>query len=195
MGDRVARFMDVIDPQHAYATVSDTELVGIAQADMDAFAELYRRYANRVFRYLLTYSNDTDVAADLTQQVFVQSLRAIPRYQDRGIPVAAWLFRIARNAATDDSRRQKRYVPWDDREQDSESASDPESEYLRQERVVRLKAAISRLPAWKQELLALRFAGDLTHREIGTVVGKKDATVQKQIRRILESLRDECHGS
>src|SRR5688500_13466750 len=64
-----------------------------------AFGALYDRYYARIWRYLRARLGSDDDAADLTQQVFLQALDALPRYQERGLPFAAWLFRIARNAA------------------------------------------------------------------------------------------------
>src|SRR5579875_2591933 len=87
---------------------ADEALVRRAQADAVAFAPLYERYLPRVYRYLYARTHDPDDAADLTQTVFVRALAGLPAYRPRGLPFAAWLFRIARNVATDAHRRRDR---------------------------------------------------------------------------------------
>jgi hypothetical protein len=86
-------------PEDNLAT--EAELVELARTNLEAFAELYRRYVDRVYRYLCTHVESDDDAADLTQQVFLRALQAMPAYRDEGKPFRVWLFRIARNAATD----------------------------------------------------------------------------------------------
>jgi RNA polymerase sigma-70 factor (ECF subfamily) len=70
-------------------------------------------------------------------------------------------------------------------------ADSPEDLVLRRERLDRLRAMVSRLDANKRELLALRFAAGLTSREIGTVVGKSEGAVKKQLFRIIASLKEQ----
>ncbi len=73
----------------------DQALVRAAQADVAQFNALYHLYVERVHRYMLARTHNAEDAADLTQQVFLQALDALPRYRDRGVPFAAWVFRIA----------------------------------------------------------------------------------------------------
>ncbi|HEY7355449.1 MAG TPA: sigma-70 family RNA polymerase sigma factor, partial [Ktedonobacterales bacterium] len=75
----------------------EAALVAAAQADPAAFDALYQRYLARVYRYLRAHVGSDDEAADLTQQVFLKALDALPRYRPRGAPFAAWLFQIARH--------------------------------------------------------------------------------------------------
>ncbi len=67
---------------------------------------------------------------------------------------------------------------------------DPEVGLLQQERLARLNALVSELDADKRELLALRFAGGLSAREIALVVDKSQAAVKKQLTRTIETLRE-----
>src|SRR5712692_6231491 len=91
----------------------EADLIRAAQAHRSAFALLYQRYLLRVYYYVRArLANDED-AADLTQQIFLQVLDALPDYRPRSAPFAAWLFQIARNAVTDFYRRHKTVVSWD----------------------------------------------------------------------------------
>src|SRR5438128_9340275 len=95
------------------AVDDEAALVRAAQEDPAAFAHLYHHYRHRVYAYLRVRLAGEEDAADLTQQVFLQALDALPRYHQKTAPFGAWLFRIARNAATDFQRRRRNTVAWD----------------------------------------------------------------------------------
>ena len=77
------------------AAIDEKDMIRAAQADPTAFDMLYHRYADQVYAYLRTRTSTVDDAADLTQQVFLQALRALPRYHMTQAPFAAWLFMSA----------------------------------------------------------------------------------------------------
>lgn len=95
------------------AAADEAALVQAARQDSDAFGTLYLRYLDRMYRYVRTRTATEDDAADLVQQVSPRALTALPHYRDQKAPFAAWLFRIARNAAIDANRRHQTTVPWD----------------------------------------------------------------------------------
>lgn len=166
-------------------------LVELAQSNPDEFDRLYQRYMPDIYRYLRVRTADDEVAADLTQQVFLKAFEALPNYRARGIPFAAWLFRIARNALTDSYRRPRGSVSIDGLPEALEQTGEdsPEAAVLRQEALTRLRALIATLDSDKRELLALRFAAQLSSREIALVVGKSEAAVKKQLTRTIQTLR------
>lgn len=175
------------------AACDEAWLVDRARTDSATFGELYQRYADRVFCYLRTYTESEEDAADLTQQVFLRALEALPRYQDRGLPFVAWLLRIARNLATDTFRRRRRLLPWDHVPESLHplSLSDPEAASLQREVLNQVRVLVGQLDPEKQELLALRFAGGLSSREIALVVGRSQVAVQKELVRIMRSLKEQ----
>src|SRR5687767_3049379 len=87
-------------------------VVAVQAGDRDAFGKLYLRYFDGIYGYLRTALRDPHEAEDAAQDVFMQALRAIPRYELRGQPPRRWLFRIARNQAIDRARR-RRSTPED----------------------------------------------------------------------------------
>jgi RNA polymerase sigma-70 factor (ECF subfamily) len=172
-------------------------MVSTAQADPTAFDALYRRYLEPVYRYVRVQIPHLEDAADLTQQIFLQALDALPTYQARGLPFAAWLFRIARNAVIDSYRRRKggavslELIP---EELHPVAGNDPLTLVLEHEREQRLHTLVRALPPHKRELLLLRFAGQLSSSEIALVVGRSPA-VQKQLTRILLELKGHYHDA
>ncbi|MDO8689960.1 MAG: sigma-70 family RNA polymerase sigma factor [Dehalococcoidia bacterium] len=166
-------------------------LVEMAQSNPDGFSQLYECYLPRIYRYLRVRSANDEVAADLTQQVFLKAFEALPNYRPRGIPFAAWLFRIARNALTDSYRRPRGVVSIDELAEALEQTGEdsPEAAVLHQEALTRLHALLGGLDSDKRELLELRFAAQLSSREIALVVGKSEAAVKKQLTRTIQTLR------
>jgi RNA polymerase sigma-70 factor (ECF subfamily) len=168
--------------------------VQAAQADATRFNVLYNIYVDRVYHYLLARTSSTEDAADLTQQVFLQALDALPKYRERGLPFAAWLFRIAHNVATDAHRRRQPAVTWDALPASLQpAADDPETAALREESLARLRMLLEQLDPNKRELLALRFAAGLSSRQIAAVVGKREAAVKKQLSRTIAMLKEHYH--
>jgi RNA polymerase sigma-70 factor (ECF subfamily) len=169
--------------------------VHAAQADATRFNVLYHMYVDRVYRYLLARTSSAEDAADLTQQVFLQALDALPKYRERSLPFAAWLFRIARNVTIDAHRRQQSTLGWDAVPPSLQHAEaiDPEAAALHEESLAHLRALLVQLDASKRELLALRFAAGLSSRQIAAVVGKREAAVKKQLSRTIHMLKEQYH--
>lgn len=164
-----------------------------AAGDDDAFACLYATYYSPVHRYLRNRTANADDAADMTQQVFLKAYASLGGARLRSNGFAPWLFRIARNAAIDGHRRSRLFVPWDRLPGSTlPPAPDPgpEEAALASEQRRYLYLAIGRLDHGKQELLALRFAGGLSSRQIAGVVGKSESAVKKQLTRTIQSLKE-----
>jgi len=178
--------------------VADDEaaLVRAAQDDPTAFGALYHRYRQRVYAYLRARTSDAEDAADLTQHVFLRALDALPRYRPRQVPFAAWIFRIARNAATDFHRQRHATLTWDLLPEALQPLTgyDPDAGILRQEDMARLRTLLRALDAETRELLMLRFTGRLTIAEIAAVIGKSDAATQKKLFRTIQTLQERYHG-
>ncbi len=182
--------------KHVEAAPDDEAmLVAAAQRDPHAFGVFYQRYATRVYRYLRSHTSTDDEAADLTQQVFLKALDALPRYRHGRTPFAAWLFRIARNGVTDAHRRRRPTLAWDLVPEALHPMTDLSTEetVLRRETLTELQGLLLQLDPEKREVVLLRFMAGLTAREIGTVIGKSEAAVHKQLARSLHSLKELYH--
>src|SRR5580692_4770839 len=76
----------------------ERSLIEAAQRDPACFAQLYEDNFERVYAYIARRVRDRDQAQDLTADVFHSALKNLSRFEWRGAPFAAWLFRIAANA-------------------------------------------------------------------------------------------------
>src|SRR5437867_6815022 len=83
-------------------------LIEAAQRDPSRFAELYEDNFERVYAFVARRVRDRDEAQDVTSEVFHHALASIGRFEWRGVPFAAWLFRIAANAIVDRAKRAAR---------------------------------------------------------------------------------------
>ncbi len=167
--------------------------IGAAQVDPVAFEPLYMRYRERVYRYVRTRLGNDEDAADLTQQIFLQAMAALPRYRPQGVPFAVWLFRIARHAAINRGTRDVGPgLSWDQLPELLHPLADeePEEMAMRSEALRHLRVLLSELEPTQRELLALRFAAGLTAPQIAVLVGKKPEAVRKQIYRLLQSFKE-----
>ncbi|GHO56354.1 RNA polymerase sigma factor [Ktedonobacter robiniae] len=172
----------------------ENEVVWIeaARENPAAFEPLYVRYRTRLYRYLRTRLTSDEDAADVTHQVFLIALDALPKYQQCGLPFAAWLFRIAHHTVININRRQRSVVSWDALPDTLQPLDDqnPESLALHQEALMQLRMWLAKLKADQRELLALRFAAELTVPQIAAVVGKKPEATKKQLSRLLQSYKE-----
>lgn len=179
-----------VSPPHNEAILDEEAMALQARDDRDAFATLYVRHRETVFRYLRARCSSDDDALELTAVTFEKALAAMPRYTTRGGGLVAWLLRIARNAVIDQERRRRPLIPlWKGAEPASPDRS-PETASIEVEERRTLRLLLADLPAVQRDAVALRYAADLTASEIGLVIGKSEAATQKLIRRAVERLRE-----
>jgi len=166
-------------------------LIGRAQAgDAEAFGEIYDAYVQPVYRFVLAQVRQPADAEDLTQQVFLKLIGSLGRYEDRGLPFGAWLFRIARNMVIDFGRTTRASNrPLDDSLDPSRPATDERLvEDMASERAD-IRAALAGLSREQRDVILLRFFAGLPPREIGLVLGKREGSVRALQFRALASLR------
>jgi len=196
-GREVSRAQDRHTGSQGNANTDDMQdeaaLILAAQRDIAAFGPLYARYVDRIYTYLRTRTGQVDDASDLTQQVFLQALDALPRYQPReGVSFAAWLFRIARNASPDWQRRQRPTIPWEalPEEQQPLAPDTADGAVLRQDEIAEARRLLASLDEVTREAILLRFTAQLTLAEIGATVGASEDAVRKRITRALHTLKE-----
>lgn len=154
------------------------------------FSSIYKEYVTPIYRYIIARVGTHPEAEDLTSQVFMDALKAWNRFDKSG-NIPAWLFTIARNKIVDRYRQKKHTFSLDFLDKVKADETDPLSYVLDAETSTRLSQIIDTLDAKQQELLQLRFAGELTYAQIAAVVGKTEAAVKMAVHRLLEHLQDE----
>jgi len=172
------------------------EQAALSQAiagDREAFGLLYERYVARIYNYVYYRTGNSHDAEDLTARVFYRAMHHIRQYQDRGLPVSAWLYRIAHNLVANwhRDRGRRTEIPLDDALPFSIPIEHPESMLLQSEERERLLHAARRLPAERQQLLILKFVEHFSNAEIGQIMGRTEGAVKSLYHRTLMALRDD----
>ncbi len=160
-----------------------------------ALAALYNEYYDKIARYIFAKIGNRDEAEDLAGEVFMRALKSLDSYKERGIPMHAWLFKIAHNMVVDHFRQaaKRKTVPIDSIQiaggQDLQAAVEKNME------IARVTKALDRLTPAQRRVIELRFFGELTSEETGHILNKSSGAVREMqsaaIRQLRELLREE----
>lgn len=157
--------------------------------DGEAFRALYRDLYPDVARFVARRVRARADAEDLTARVFVVFVERLGDYERARGSVRGWLLTIARNAIIDHVRKTRPAAPDELLDVLPSEEQGPLDGLLERERAAELVALLRELPAETRELLALRFADGLRHREIAAVLGLQEAAVKQRVSRALRDLR------
>jgi len=171
----------------------DSVLVARAREDPEAFGLLYERYVDKIYSYLYYRTGGREDAEDLTARTFYRALDNLHRYQDRGLPFSAWLYRIAHNLMANWHRHRSRHpqVPLENLTLTDPPGRAPEDSAEREETRQVILDAVRSLPPERQQLLILKFGEQMSNAEIGQVMGRSEGAVKSLYHRTLLALRKE----
>jgi len=160
------------------------------QGDAEAIAALYRMYAQAIYRYVAYRIGNEGDAEDLTAEVFLRMVEALPAYQPSGAPFEAWLYRIASARVVDYYRRHGRRPQVELTEHLPGTGPLPEERVHRDQEAAELRAALASLAPEHQKVLILRFVENRSHKEVAAVLGKSEAAVRMIQHRALTQLAE-----
>jgi RNA polymerase sigma-70 factor, ECF subfamily len=171
----------------------ELNLTQAIKGDHEAFGVLYEQYVERIFNYVYYRTGNQHDAEDLTAKVFFRAMRRIPDYEERGLPVSAWLYRIAHNLVANWHRDRGRRpeISLDEGYASIPHSEHPEVTLLYLEEQNDLLRLIQGLPAERQQLIILKFVEHLSNAEIGQIMGRTEGAVKSLYHRTLLSLREE----
>lgn len=158
-------------------------LIEAAQRDPECFADLYEAHFHRVYAYVVTRVHNRDEAQDITADVFHQALANLANYEWRGIPFAAWLYRIAANEITD---------RW---ERSTKEQGTPAPEYSNEVNIEEIEQRailfrmVSTLPVDQRHVILQRFVEQKSIREIAKELQRSEGAVKQLQFRALQNLR------
>jgi RNA polymerase sigma-70 factor (ECF subfamily) len=167
-------------------------LIEAAQQDPARFADLYEVNFERVYAYAVRRVRDRAEAEDVTSEVFHQALANLKRFEWRGIPFAAWLFRIAANLISDRWQRSGREIA-DEETIDAAQVSPAEIEEV--ERRATLFKLVDTLPAEQKNVVVLRFVEQKSIKEVAREIRKTEGAVKQLQFRALSNLRARMEGA
>ncbi len=164
--------------------LDERSLIEASQRDPRRFAELYEANFERVYAFIVARVRDRSEAEDVTSEVFHQALANLARFEWRGVPFVAWLYRIAANAIADRAERAGRERPLG---ADEPAANTDFDEAELRAKVFRL---VKELPAEQAKVIEMRFAGGASIREVAKLLGRSEGAVKQLQYRGLQTLRD-----
>ena len=183
--------------EYSATEMSDEMLASRAKSgDTDAFVELSKRHASRVFQATYRVTRNRQDAEDALQDAFLNAFSHIRNFEGRS-SFSTWLTRIAINSALMILRKKRNcqevlidggdgnFTTWEPRS----PMEDPESHYVRGERHKLLRRAIHRLPPVYREVIQLRQAKEHSVREIAQSLGITVSAVKSRLSRAKSALR------
>ena len=168
-------------------------LIEAAQHDPACFAELYEINFERVYAYVVKRVGNRTETEDLTSEVFHQALANLKRFEWRGIPFVAWLFRIAANLIADRWQRAGREVQDDSGKIESVQVRPAEIEEV--ERRATLFRLVEKLPVEQRRVVVLRFVEQKSIKEVAREIRKTEGAVKQLQFRALSGLRARMEGA
>jgi RNA polymerase sigma-70 factor (ECF subfamily) len=157
--------------------------------DEGAVRQVYRLYADGIYRYALYQSGNRSLAEDVAGEVFVRMIESIGSYKYRGSPISAWLYRIARNLIIDHQRRGGRFKPLEEAHESALISDNPIELAERQLSWAELCEALSELTDDQRQVIILKFIENLENQEVADIIGKSEGSVKSLQHRALRSLR------
>lgn len=159
------------------------------RGDKDAMAGLYDEHYRAVYNYVYYRINDHHVAENLSAEVFIRMINKLPGYVDRGRPLLAWLYTIARNLVIDFHRQQEKKKEVQIKEEILEERIDsPEHQVQNRQLQDCFQTVINLLPESQRRLIIYRFINGFSTPKIIQLLNKSDRAVRSLQHRALRSL-------
>jgi RNA polymerase sigma-70 factor (ECF subfamily) len=169
--------------------LEEAELIKASKKDPARFAPLYERYHEPIFRFIYQRMDDKDQAFDLTAQVFLKALSGLHRYEEKGVPFASWLYRIARNEVYQlfKERKAKRTLNVET-VQIAEIISKIDEQNSEEQHQLLLQA-IKDLPEDDLQLIEMRFFESKPFKEIGEILAITENNAKVKLYRVLDRMK------
>lgn len=168
---------------------SEFLLIRKAQADPACFAPLYDHYYKPVFLFVYRRTDDEDLAADLTSQVFLKAITYLPKYEYKGLPFSAWLFRIAVNEVNMFFRKHQNKRSLCIEDESMERMAEEMGETDQEEKIEILLKSIQQLAYEDVQYIELRFFEDRSFKEIADIMNITENNAKVRTYRILDKIK------
>jgi RNA polymerase sigma-70 factor (ECF subfamily) len=173
----------------------ERKLVEKAKSDQQAFAVIFDMYYPKIMQYVLHRTGEIEAAQDITSIIFFKAWHGLSKFEWRGLPFSAWLYRIASNEVNT-YFRQKKYRPSSLDALFEETGFELPSEHdvvndridfedklARHEDYVLVQRLLRDLPIKYQEVMSLRFFEKKPIKDIAIISGKNVNTVKSLLAR------------
>ncbi len=167
----------------------EQEIIELSKKDAKAFGELYEKYFDRIFNYIYRQTDDEDLAGDLCSQTFINALNNLNRYEFRGVPFSAWIYKIAGNEVNKHYRKNKGKKIFSIEELKVKELVESTEEGWDEEMINKLIDFMKDLPTDMLQVLELRFFEDKDFKEIAFILDITESGAKMRTYRALDKLR------
>lgn len=169
----------------------EAKMIARAKKDLQFFEPVYNKYYETIFRFIHRKTDDEDAAADLTSKVFMNAMNSLDKFEFRGVPFGAWLYRIATNETNKYYRdNKKRLLTLEDHKVNLVmTCSELDDADMEQKQKV-LTELISELEEEEIRILELKFFEVKNFKEIAFILDKKESAVKMKMYRSLNKLKE-----
>ena len=141
---------------------------------MQDIEKLYEEYFETVNKYLFCLTHNNDISEELTQETFYRAVRKIDKYKGE-CKISVWLCQIAKNLWYDECRKNKRIInTGEDSLFDIQETNTLEEEVIANDEKMLLYKKLQLLDDKTREVMYLRLSGELSFKEIGIILNKKE---------------------
>lgn len=164
-------------------------IIAKAKSNPAAFSTLYEKYFDRIFYYLYRQTDNEEVAGDLCSQTFVNVLNNIKKYEFRGVPFSAWLYKIASNEVRKHYRKFKGKKVFSIEEVRIKELVEQSEETWSEDEINKLIDFMKDLPEEMLHVLELRFYEERDFKEIAYILDITESGAKMRTYRALDKLR------
>lgn len=150
----------------------------------------FNQYYDKIARYIYIRLGDGAESEDLASEVFLKAYKSLDSFKERGVPMQAWLYKIAHNLLVDHHRKQsKMKIVHSENDLEVTDDNDTMSTAFVNVEFTRVLESLSRLTQEQRQVIELRFFGGLTSEEVGRVMDKSSGAVRQMQSHAIKRLR------
>ncbi|ELR73648.1 RNA polymerase, sigma-E factor [Fulvivirga imtechensis AK7] len=168
----------------------EQRIIEASKKEPQVFGRLYDRYYEGIFHFVYRRTDDEELTADLCSQTFLKALQNLKKYEFRGLPFSAWLFRIASNEVNKFYNKKKKNRVFSIEEERVLELFETDEKEFSQEQVQLLIKTLKELPTETIEVLELRFFEDRSFKEIAFILNIGESGAKMRLYRAVEKLKE-----
>lgn len=169
-------------------------LVEAAKKQPRRFGVLYERYYEQIFLFVFKRVDQEESAADVTSQVFLKAMSNLKKYQFRGVPFSAWLYRIAINEVNQHFREVKSKRAISMKSTDIADIMEEVEELPQDENIQQMLASLELLKPDELQMIELRFFERLAFKEIAEICNITENNAKVRMYRLLGKMKKMMAG-
>lgn len=168
---------------------TEAQIIKRSKDDPKAFKPIYDKYFGQIMQFIYNRLDEKELAADLTQQVFLKALKNLSKYEFKGLPFSSWLYRIATNELNEVFRKNSRLKTINLSDVTVSNLQEEMPDEDLKEKLLQLKSKLKLLTESDFRILELRFFEERAFKEIGEILEITENNAKVKTYRALDKLK------